>query len=74
MNRPVSGGFEKTPGWLDWYDRPSKPRFALPAGSVDARWPIFGNSNIKPIRAKAWELTYRRVIAEYSTFTLTGFS
>lgn len=47
--------------------------YTNPAGNVDARWPIFGNSNIKPIRAKAWELTYRRVIAEYSTFTLTGF-
>ena len=22
--------FEKTPGWLDWYAGPGKPRFALP--------------------------------------------
>ena len=28
--------FEKTPGWLDWYNGPSQPRFKLPAGAVDA--------------------------------------
>lgn len=47
--------------------------YTNPAGNLEARWPIFGNSNIKPIRAKAWELTYRRVLAGHSTFTLTGF-
>jgi 2-pyrone-4,6-dicarboxylate lactonase len=34
--------FEKTPGWLDWYPGPSKPRFVLPAGSVDAHCHVFG--------------------------------
>jgi len=34
--------FEKTPGWLDWCPHPSKPRFALPAGAVDAHCHVFG--------------------------------
>jgi 2-pyrone-4,6-dicarboxylate lactonase len=40
--RPVSGPFEKTRGWLDWYDGASKPRFALPEGAVDAHCHVFG--------------------------------
>ena len=35
--------FEKTPGWLDWYAGPSKPRFQLPAGAVDAHCHVFGS-------------------------------
>jgi len=34
--------FTKTPGWLDWYAGPSKPRFKLPGGAVDAHCHVFG--------------------------------
>ncbi len=34
--------FTKTPGWLDWYAGPSRPRFQVPAGSVDAHCHVFG--------------------------------
>ncbi len=34
--------FEKSPGWLDWYPDPSKPRFHVPPGSVDAHCHVFG--------------------------------
>ena len=34
--------FQKTPGWLDWYAGPAKPRFQLPVGAVDAHCHVFG--------------------------------
>ena len=40
--------FTKTPGWLDWFTGPSKPRFTLPAGAVDAHCHVFGPGNIFP--------------------------
>ena len=47
MNIPAKGNamtetFTKTPGWLDWYPNPSKPRFILPPGTVDAHCHVFG--------------------------------
>ncbi len=42
MDRPVTGGFAKTPGWLDWYDGPSRPGLRLPLGAVDAHCHVFG--------------------------------
>jgi 2-pyrone-4,6-dicarboxylate lactonase len=32
----------KTPGWLDWHQAPSTPRFQVPAGAVDAHCHVFG--------------------------------
>ena len=34
--------FEKTPGWLDWCPRPSRPLFRPPPGAVDAHCHVFG--------------------------------
>jgi 2-pyrone-4,6-dicarboxylate lactonase len=44
----MSMEFPKTPGWLDWYSGPSKPRFKLPAGAVDAHCHVFGPSKVFP--------------------------
>src|SRR6476469_6168212 len=38
----MSALITKTPGWLDWYEHPSTPRFTLPAGAVDAHCHVFG--------------------------------
>ncbi len=38
----TTGGFEKSPGWLDWYEGPTTPQFRLPAGAVDTSTHVFG--------------------------------
>ena len=40
--------FVKTPGWLDWYAGPSRPRFKLPPGAVDAHCHVFGPGALFP--------------------------
>ena len=42
MSQPTTGEFTKTADWMDWYKGPSKPRFQLPAGAVDAHCHVFG--------------------------------
>ena len=42
MTLPTTGGFDKTPGWLDWHSSPSTPRFQLPESAVDAHCHVFG--------------------------------
>ena len=59
-------------GWF--FELPSFYHLYLnSSGDTSARWPIFGNVDIQPIRARAWEVTYRRAISDRSVFTLTGF-
>jgi 2-pyrone-4,6-dicarboxylate lactonase len=40
--------FLKDADWLDWHPSPSKPRFVVPAGAVDAHCHVFGPGNIFP--------------------------
>ena len=46
MRKPAematTGNFTKTAGWMDWYTGPSRPRFQVPAGAVDAHCHVFG--------------------------------
>lgn len=44
----TSEAFTKTPGWLDFYDGPSRPHFRLPAGAVDAHCHVFGPGAVFP--------------------------
>ena len=44
----VAEAFEKTPGWLDWCAKPTKPAFAPPLGAVDAHCHVFGPGHLFP--------------------------
>jgi 2-pyrone-4,6-dicarboxylate lactonase len=44
----VSTAFVKDADWLDWRPNPSKPRFIVPAGAVDAHCHVFGPGDIFP--------------------------
>lgn len=44
----MSTAFVKDADWLDWLPHPSKPRFAVPAGAVDAHCHVFGPGNVFP--------------------------
>lgn len=38
----MSTSFTKDADWLDWHPNPSKPKFVVPAGAVDAHCHVFG--------------------------------
>ena len=58
--KPVSGPFEKTKGWLDWYDGPSKPRFPRAAGQRRRALPCVRAGRRVSLRARAQIHALRR--------------
>lgn len=44
----MSTKFVKDADWLDWHPNPSKPKFQVPAGAVDAHCHVFGPGDIFP--------------------------
>jgi 2-pyrone-4,6-dicarboxylate lactonase len=40
--------FQMTPGWLPFHPNPSKPRFRVPSGAVDAHCHVFGPGALFP--------------------------
>uniref|UniRef100_UPI00333FEBB8 amidohydrolase family protein n=1 Tax=Castellaniella defragrans TaxID=75697 RepID=UPI00333FEBB8 len=48
MPNAANQTFTKTPGWLDFYEGPSKPHFRVPDGAVDAHCHVFGPGAVFP--------------------------
>ena len=44
----MSTKFVKDADWLDWHPSPSKPKFVVPAGAVDAHCHVFGPGDVFP--------------------------
>ncbi|MFM1950411.1 MAG: hypothetical protein RL418_98 [Actinomycetota bacterium] len=44
----MSPTFTKDADWLDWHPSPSKPKFQVPKGSVDAHCHVFGPGELFP--------------------------
>ncbi len=59
-------------GWF--YELPSFYYLYLNADNErSAFWTLLGNPELEPVRARAWEVTYRRAWSDQMVFTLTGF-
>ena len=75
---PRSMQFQKTPGWLDWYAGPSKPRFkaagrrggrALPCVRPRRRIPLCGRAQIHALRCLESSSSLRCAIISASRAT-----